>query len=391
MAIKNFILQGFTPQTHLQAVNRLFEVPNIERVILSIAFVNEDGVRLIEDRLRTVADRTTVLAGIRNDITSRQGLARLLNLRASVYAVDTGARTTVFHTKVFLVKGRTVAGLVIGSANLTLGGLNNNIEAGLALDLDLSVPQDRELVENIERQLLALPTQDPQHVLLISAETQLLELQNSGRLLDESEALAPRPVITGSAPAADRIPRIQLQVPAIHPTVRRATRQPAVDRQPQGRAGSSTPPKTEVATNLELVWRSKLTERDLNIPQSPRTNATGGPNLDRGLLEAGVDHRHYFRDDVFAHLNWQPGSSATVEEAQAQFQLIIKGVFYGEFTLRIAHTTSTDTPSYHQRNAMTRLSWGGMREYIAQRDFIGRTLSLYRDETQPTRFVLEID
>lgn len=40
---------------------------------------------------------------------------------------------------------------------------------------------------------------------------------------------------------------------------------------------------------------------------------------------------------------------------------------------------------------MTRLSWGPMREYIARSDLIGRTLALYRDKVDPTRFVLEID
>jgi hypothetical protein len=32
-----------------------------------------------------------------------------------------------------------------------------------------------------------------------------------------------------------------------------------------------------------------------------------------------------------------------------------------------------------------------MRPYIARDDLIGRTLALYRDKADPTRFVLEID
>jgi hypothetical protein len=43
------------------------------------------------------------------------------------------------------------------------------------------------------------------------------------------------------------------------------------------------------------------------------------------------------------------------------------------------------------QNAMTRLSWGPVREYVAKTDLIGRTLALYRDRADPTRFVLEID
>jgi hypothetical protein len=142
---------------------------------------------------------------------------------------------------------------------------------------------------------------------------------------------------------------------------------------------------------LELVWESKpLTERDLTIPKATGTHATGSINLDKGLLPAEVDHRHYFRDDVFPHLAWTP-ASATVDEAYAKFQLVTKGISRGEFDLRIAHTTSTTSKSYKQRNAMTRLSWGPMHPYIARPDLLGRTLGLYRDKVDPSRFVLEID
>ena len=114
-------------------------------------------------------------------------------------------------------------------------------------------------------------------------------------------------------------------------------------------------------------------------------------NLDKGLLDEAIDHRHYFRDAVFAHLSWTPRTTVSVEEAEARFQLIIKGIYYGEFPLQIRHSTDTNSRTYQQRNAMTRLSWGPIREYVARPDLIGRTLSLYRDEADQGRFVLEID
>lgn len=113
-------------------------------------------------------------------------------------------------------------------------------------------------------------------------------------------------------------------------------------------------------------------------------------NLDKGLLPDAVDHRHYFRDDVFPNLTWA-SRNKTVDEAFAQFQLVLKGISYGEFDLAIRHSHSTTSTGYKQRNATTRLSWGPMREYIARSDLLGRTLALYRDKVDPTRFVLEID
>jgi hypothetical protein len=146
-----------------------------------------------------------------------------------------------------------------------------------------------------------------------------------------------------------------------------------------------------VGVEFEFVWESKpLTRRDLTIPDAPATHATGSINLDKGLLPEHLDHRHYFRDDVFQHLAWRTRSQ-TVDEAFSKFQLVLKGISYGEFDLAIHHTNSTASRAYRQRNAMTRLSWGPMRQYVARTDLIGRTLALYRDKGDLTRFILEID
>jgi hypothetical protein len=60
-----FILQGLTARTHGSAVKELFDVEDIKSVILSIAFITEDGVRQIESELTSQAKTLTVFAGIR--------------------------------------------------------------------------------------------------------------------------------------------------------------------------------------------------------------------------------------------------------------------------------------------------------------------------------------
>jgi len=390
MAKKDFILQGLTPRTHTEAIKRLFDVVGIEQVILSVAFINEDGVRLIEDNLRLIAKKTKVFSGIRNDITSHQGLARLMDIGVSLFTVDTGARNVVFHPKLYFVKGETEARLVIGSANLTLGGMNNNIEASVAIDFDLNEPKDREFVKGMEDQFSELLTKDPEHIFQIKTLTDLDKLKINGRLIDESEALPPRPAVSASAPSNDPISRIHLDVKPLRRSVNRVSTEQIVHPRIGEQNESEVFSKKHSLTNLKLIWESKaLTERDLNIPQATGTNPTGSINLDKGQLE-DIDQRHYFRDVVFAHLKWSP-RSADIEEAEARFQLVVKGIFYGEFTLPIRHTTSTTSSSYQQHNAMTRLSWGPMKEFVGQRDLIGRSLSLYRSETEPVLFVLEID
>ena len=97
------ILQGLTERTHAEVLGEIFE-GDVERAIISVAFASEDGVDLIEPVLAPHADKITVFAGIRNEITSAQALKRLLAIGVSLNAVDTGSRTLLFHPKLYYVR-----------------------------------------------------------------------------------------------------------------------------------------------------------------------------------------------------------------------------------------------------------------------------------------------
>lgn len=398
MANKEFILQGFTPKTHRDAIAGLFEVEGVQRVILSVAFVNSGGVGLIEAQLARHRDKATAFIGIRNDITSLQAAKRLLDLGVTLYVVDTGSRRVIYHPKIYFVRGQDETRLIIGSANLTPGGLNNNIEAGVAAVCDMGDCADRLLVESIEQVFDAQPAEYPENILPIATVAELDELHAKGLLVDEATAAPPRPAASGSSTANDSVPRIRLKVKPISVALAKAKKAAKKVAPAKKAAVKKAPPVPATApaalgVAYDHVWESKaLTRRDLDVPLEGRnTNRTGSINLDKGLLPDDVDHRHYLRDEVFYALNWAAGNRPQVEEAYAKFQLVVKGVSYGEFDLRIAHSTNVASVSYQQRNAMTRLSWGPMRDFVARPDLIGRSLSLYRDRADPARFVLEID
>nr|MDP2191095.1 hypothetical protein [Rhodoferax sp.] len=400
MAHKEFILQGFTTRTHAVAVRELFDLPEIKKVVLSVAFVSESGVDQIAAELKAHAAKVTVFAGIRNDITSHQGLIRLHGIANKLYVVDTGSRMVVFHPKLYLVRGKSHAKLLLGSANLTLGGLNNNIEAGMLLHFDLANAADKAIVDGIEAQLAVLPTDYPGNILEIGSVAELDSMLASGRLVDEMAIPPPRPTTSaGSAGSSDSVARIKLKVLPIRRALAKAKAAPKKLKTSKVVAATKVgvaklkPVPIAVGVEFELVWESKpLTRRDLTIPNATGTHATGSINLDKGLLPDAADQRHYFRDDVFPDLTWTAtNASGKVEEAFAKFQLVLKGISYGEFDLRIGHSTDKTSKTYVQNNAMTRLSWGPMREYIARPDLIDRTLALYRDKAESTRFVLEID
>jgi HKD family nuclease len=400
MAEKEFILQGFTARTHADAVREIFAVANIEKVIVSVAFVSESGVKQIEGSLTPHASKAKIFAGVRNDITSYQGLVALHGLASDLYIVDTGSRSVLFHPKLYFVKGDARARMVIGSANLTLGGLNNNIEAGMLLDFDLTNAADKAAVVKIEAEFDKLAVDFDTNVLKINAVPDLDALLANGRIVDEMAAAPPRPSgLAGSGDGTgDTIPRIKLKVVPLRRALKKAkaAAKPKTAAKPAKAAAGGVPTPKPVpkaaGVQFELVWESKpLTLRDLNIPDGGNTNKTGSMNLDKGLLPADVDHRHYFREEIFNQLSWSVTNAKTTEVAHAKFHLVIKGISYGDFDLRLGHTMGTTSKAYKQNNAMTRLSWGPVKDYVGHDNLKDRTLSLFRDAVDPTRFVLEID
>lgn len=396
MGAKEFILQGLTTRTHGDVVHELFAIDDIKRSIISVAFLMESGVEHIEPALAPHAGNVTVFAGIRNDITSFQGMKRLLDAGVSLHAVDTGTRHVLFHPKLYYVRGKKLARLSIGSANLTLGGLNNNIEAGVILDFDPTDGEDGAFLKDLEAQFDGLTAAHPDNIYRIKEEKRLKALLDAGLLTDETTMPPPRPRTSAKPGSSDPTPRMTMAVPPIKkPPKKAAAPKPPAPPVPAAAPADAPPVVAPVVgsagVQYEHVWTSKeLTERDLTIPTGNNTNPTGSINLDKGLLDAEVDHRHYFRDEVFPALAWTP-RSATVDEATATFQVVLKGIDYGSFDMQIRHTTSTDTKSYLQRNAMTRLSWGEVAAEVKRPDLIGRSMSLYRDLADPTKFMIEID
>ena len=145
---------------------------------------------------------------------------------------------------------------------------------------------------------------------------------------------------------------------------------------------------------LELVWTSKgLTERDLNIPTGKNTNATGSMLFKKGQLDE-IDQRTYFRQDVFSGLTWRndPRSGLShLERAEANFEIMVKGINYGVFRLKLTHNSRTNTEAYRQLNAMTQIHWGEVKSIVAQRDLLERELRLYRRVDDSQSFAIEID
>jgi len=345
----------------------------------------------IRDALEPVAAVTTIIAGIRNGITSAQGLLASLEFGCTTLAVDTGSRNVIFHPKIYFARSATSARLVLGSANLTIGGLNSNIEASIAMTLDLGDEDDAGFVADIQAKIDGMRADYPEHVFNVADAAAVALLLEAGRVVDESILSAPTPGGSSGNRDLDTISKMKLKTPPI----RRPAVPPVVHPIPAPAAPIAAPvPAAPIRDQLSLVWESRpLTRRYLTIPTGANTNPTGSMLFTKGAMD-DIDQRHYFRDDVFAGLNWHHDTAPSkehMERAEAQFRLIIRDVDYGVFALRLSHNSRTDTAAYEQNNSMTQLHWGEARPLVAREDLLDRIMYLYRDEAAPNLFVLEID
>ena len=71
---KKFKLQGITTDRHLDEISEVLSMPEVTKIIIRVAFLNQRGFAPNSDLIKPNADKAVVLAGIRNGITSAQGL-----------------------------------------------------------------------------------------------------------------------------------------------------------------------------------------------------------------------------------------------------------------------------------------------------------------------------
>jgi HKD family nuclease len=383
MAQLKLILQAATTATHAQAIRSLLNRVGTKGVLISVAFVREAGVEAIEAVLKNVAAQAKLFVGIRNNITTVQGVKRLLALKAELYAVDTGASDPIFHPKLYLICDDKTAELIIGSANMTFQGLHNNIEASTRATLDLTDEKDLDFVGQIVNAFDEMVKAHPDHVFLIRDEKHAEELFDEGRLQDETVVPASTPTSGVRKGKRDNLGRMKLHR-VFRPRIKIAAKKaaPAIPK----------PIPAVRTTEYYLVWESNaLTERDLNVPTGPTTHRTGSMLFKKGAMD-NIDQRHFFRDDVFDAVTWKPDAKKPhLERATAKFELVIKNLNYGQFSLRLSHNTKTDSRSYEQNNAMTQIHWDDALSIVAKRDLLGRTMYLYRKDTKPPEFQIEID
>ena len=394
MAKARFLMQAVTKEDHSSVILEMLN-QDLERLMVSVAFAKSQGAAVIKSALEKNKGKCAVFVGIRNDITSYQALEVIFETGADLYVVDTGSRTTIFHPKIYLAETKNSATAIIGSANLTFGGLHNNIEASSILDLDLNLDEDKEFINQTETIFKKLVTNYPEHVIKINSLNDIKNIFESGRVVDEN-VITKLNIYGPSNNKNDSISLMNLFKKSPQSVNKKKVgtefNEVLIEKNEQKKITDRPSIAKKNPQDYYLVWESKaLKERDLNIPTGGNTNPTGSMLWKKGAMK-DIDQRHYFRDEVFAGVDWEADNALShYERAQVKVHIFTKGEDRGVFELNISHNTNNTSTSYNQKNAMTSVSWGSAKSLIAQTDLLGQIMLLYRKDSSPPEFMIVID
>jgi len=161
-----------------------------------VAFLKRSGLQHLAsplDDFLTAGGTATLSIGIDHDGTSLEGLQdlwRVINGRADLYVFKEGqgGQARTFHPKAFLFERDDAAIAIVGSGNLTGGGLFTNHELGVRIDLDLTDEDSAAFVTDLATAID--PWQTPSPACVLVDGPLLVDLVAGGDLLSEATIAA---------------------------------------------------------------------------------------------------------------------------------------------------------------------------------------------------------
>jgi len=186
-----------------------------DRLEVAVAFVKASGIIRIEPDLERFVRRggtAEFICGVDEGVTSFQGLSIILDCGAVLRIYRHPAWQHSFHPKIYLFtssRNSEFSG-VVGSANLTAGGLYTNAELSLMVEGD---EDDRLLLQCLQNTLDTFRQAAAQ----IMSQAELQSLMRNGLLEDEGTIRGPSRGAAGQAPTRVQPLGQPIQVPRLPP------------------------------------------------------------------------------------------------------------------------------------------------------------------------------
>jgi HKD family nuclease len=354
------------------------------------AFASESGVYGLAQYLNAASSfkNLNLIVGVDLEGTSKEALEEILALNINSY-IFYQKEQPVFHPKIYLFEGVKEFKLIIGSSNLTRGGLFTNVESSVMIEFDSSDKEGLTLLAELKGYYKSLFDFSDPNLFKITANV-IADFYSDGIIPDEAtrrsnfhkKALNASSQPTTVTKKAGIQKRTTAKVPSSFPTKPRNAG-PRITASPQTTTVQpiTVPPITNQAQQRLLVWQKlALSQSDAQFVPTG-TNGTGNLKLSQARFKVSnviIDQTTYFRNQVFNNLTWvqtKPNNNS-YEEAFCPFDVTILGNPIGTFTLKLSHDSVRIAG---QGNTPTWLHWGNaILPFLQQTNITGRTLNLYQ-------------
>jgi len=349
------------------------------------AWAQESGLKHLQSTIAKVRRRrggqAHAILGVDQGIATVEGLRRAQNTFNTVHLFHDGART--FHPKLYVIENDSQARVIVGSGNLTEGGLYNNFEAAAAVDLDRTDPLDEALRNEVRCYFESFISDGMPFRMLDSLL--LRELHTSEAVVSSSKLRQrQRERQRREQPILRRLFGGPVRgLPSAPPITGRSRR-----RRPTSGAGVGTGSRsgTSVAAGgVAASWWKKLTMSDaMRKPDDSHQRRS----VILGKAGHPIDQKVFFRDHFFANVAWTQETMRTgrsKELAVIPFDVHVERRHLGVFNLSVDHAPSRIAS---QNNAPTWLNWSSLSEQIRSRDYTNWYVLLERHSNGGFRLTL---
>ena len=112
-----------------------------KKAYISVAFLKNSGLRLIMDQLKNFLSNDgelLIIAGQNFGLTEPEALLSLLDLlknypASKLYLYKAESADNIFHPKMYLFEADEGCKIILGSANMTKGGISSNMEISISI------------------------------------------------------------------------------------------------------------------------------------------------------------------------------------------------------------------------------------------------------------------
>jgi HKD family nuclease len=393
-----FVGQPFAAHSNLVDFIEHARDNGFDELKIAVAWAKKSGLGRVWDALTKFRDqggKVTLIVGVSEGGATKEGLLLALEVADDGYVFHDPRRT--FHPKVYFASSSGQRSLMVGSSNLTAGGLSWNYEASMWVDWDAGEGEDvtDEVSAWFDTLIAATDSCSPLTADLIT------KLEVSGDIVIGTEARARRVQKAESDTPEDNDSTIVATISGLFKPILAGLRKlpglnsklattPAVGTAATGaqanrpRPVKGTPSAAQTSSqasaaplpvaNIQRRWIKQLDNTAAQQVKSPGSNPTG--NLRFSQETAGIDHKVYFRDDFFGGLPWAPrDGKETEQEVVVGFRTWIDGVDHGVQNLRLSHDPRRIAG---QGNVPTLLHWGGLGPLLRQTSYVGMYVNVER-------------